>query len=117
MEIGLQVRRIYVVGSFGKGTIRGLHAHKYETKAYFVLKGAAKFVIQDSDGRIATETLSSAYPEILVIPPNHPHGWTSLAEDTLLLGLSDRTLEQTNSDDQRTDPFSVGSDVWSVKAR
>ncbi len=111
------VKRIYIVGSFSKGTIRGPHSHKTESKAYCVVSGSAKFVILDAERKVSTEVIGMRSSTLLVIPPNHPHGWVALEDGTILVGMSDRTLEESLSDDVRLDPFSVGADVWSTKPR
>ncbi|MEM2909902.1 MAG: WxcM-like domain-containing protein [Halobacteria archaeon] len=111
------VRRIYVVGNFGKGTIRGFHKHLKESKCYFVINGAAKFVVVSENGRIMSFVLSSRNPSLLVIPPGYEHGWVSLDENTTLIGLSDKTLEESLRDDYRSDPMKYGKDVWEVKPR
>lgn len=112
-----KVRRIYVVGNFGKGTIRGFHKHIYESKCYFVVSGAAKFVVIDKDGKPAAFVLSSRNPSVLVVPPGYEHGWVSLEDNTVLIGMSDKTLQESLSDDYRSDPFKYGREVWEVRPR
>lgn len=111
------VKRIYVVGNFGKGTIRGLHRHTEEWKCYFVSTGSAKFVIVDENKDVSTHVLSSKNPSILIVPPGHPHGWISLEENTILIGVSNKSLEESLKDDSRIDPLTFGREVWDVKAR
>lgn len=111
------VKRIYVVGNFGKGVIRGFHKHADEWKCYFVSSGAAKFVVIDGERNSTTFLLSSRNPSILIMPPNHFHGWVSLEEGTILVGMSNKSLEESLNDDTRTDPFSFGKELWEVKAR
>jgi len=91
--------------------------HKQETKAYFVISGSAKFVVVDGEKNSSTFTLSPHNPMVLLVPPKNYHGWISLQEDTVLLGLSDRTLEQSLEDDYRIDPMSFGNEIWSVVPR
>jgi len=112
-----EVKRIYIVGNFGKGVIRGFHKHMKEWKSYFVAKGSAKFVIVDEKKNISTCVLSLKKPSILIVPPRYFHGWVSLEDDTLLIGLSNKSLEESLKDDIRTDPFSFGKDLWKVKPR
>jgi len=111
------VKRIYVVGNFSKGVIRGFHKHKEEWKSYFVTSGSAKFVVVDENNQILTYTLSSRNPTVLIVPPGYPHGWMSLEENTTLIGMSNRSLEESLSDDIRIDPFTFGKELWEVKAR
>jgi dTDP-4-dehydrorhamnose 3,5-epimerase-like enzyme len=111
------VKRIYVVGNFSKGTIRGFHKHMEEWKCYFVVNGSAKFVLVNEDKNISTYTLSSKNPSLLIVPPKYSHGWISLEDNTLLIGLSNKSLEESLKDDFRMDPFTFGKDVWKVKPR
>jgi len=111
------VKRIYFVGNFSKGTIRGFHKHVEECKCYFVSSGSAKFVIVDENKDISTYILSSKNPTILIVPPGYFHGWISLEENTALIGISNKSLEESLKDDARIDPFTFGKEVWDVKAR
>ena len=112
-----KVARAYVVGNFAQGTIRGLHMHKLETKAYFVVNGSAKFVVVDREKKNQAYTLSERNPAVLVVPPSYYHGWISLEANTTLIGLSDRMLEQSLKDDYRADPMAFGNEVWRVVPR
>jgi len=61
--------------------------------------------------------LSSKNPTVLIIPPRYDQGWISLEENTVLIGISNKSLEESLKDDIRTDPFTYGREVWNVKAR
>lgn len=112
-----KVQRIYVVGNFAKGMIRGYHKHTEEWKCYFIASGSAKFVLVDEKKKISTYVLSSQNPSVLVVPPRYFHGWLSLTDNTLLIGLSNKSLEESVKDDIRVDPFTFGKEVWEVKPR
>lgn len=112
-----EIRRIYIVGNFAKGVIRGFHLHKEEWKAYFAANGSSKMVIVGRDGGISSYVLTSRKPSILVIPPEYAHGWISLQDETLLVGISNKTVEESAKDDYREDPFKYGKEVWDVKPR
>jgi len=111
------VKRVYVVGNFSRGTVRGFHKHLEEWKCYFVSSGAAKFIAVDDEKNVSAFLLSSKNPTILIVPPGYFHGWVSLGEDTILIGMSNKSLEQSLKDDIRTDPFTFGKEIWEVKAR
>jgi len=111
------VKRVYFVGNFSKGIIRGFHKHKEEWKSYFVSSGSAKFVVVDEDNKISVYILGSRNPAVLIVPPEHFHGWISLEENTTLIGMSNKSLEESLNDDIRTDPFTFGRELWEVKAR
>lgn len=112
-----EVKRIYVVGNFSKGVIRGFHKHIREWKCYFVANGSAKFVLVDEEKNTLTYTLSIKSPLILVVPPKYFHGWMSLEDNTLLIGFSNKSLEESLKDDIRIDPFAFGKEIWEVKPR
>jgi len=111
------VRRVYVVGNFSKGIIRGFHKHLEEWKCYFAISGSAKFVVINEGKKILTYVLCSRSPSILIVPPTYAHGWISLEDNTVLIGFSNKTLEESLRDDVRIDPFTFGRDVWEVKPR
>ena len=111
------IKRVYIVGNFRKGIVRGFHRHNEEWKAYFSAKGSVKAVVVRKDHNITCYVLTARKPSILVVPPGHPHGWVSLEEDTLLVGISNKTLEESLADDYREDPFKYGREVWEVKPR
>jgi dTDP-4-dehydrorhamnose 3,5-epimerase len=114
------IKRLYVVGNFDKGVIRGFHKHLKEMKCFFVASGAAKFVLMDDreDSKTYQETdthiLSSRNPGILVVPTGVYNGWMSLEENTILVGMSNTNFDST--DDVRVEPFTF-SDVWKVVPR
>lgn len=112
-----EVKRIYVVGNFGRGTIRGFHKHLEEWKSYFVANGAAKFVLVDESKNILTYVLGINQPYVLIVPPKYFHGWISLEDNTLLIGLSNKSLEESLDDDIRIGPFEFGKEVWEVRPR
>jgi dTDP-4-dehydrorhamnose 3,5-epimerase-like enzyme len=111
------VKRIYIVGNFSKGTIRGFHKHMDEWKCYFASTGSAKFVVADENKNISTYILSPKNPTILIVPPGYFHGWVSLEENTILIGISNKSLGETVKDDIRIDPLAFGKEVWEVEAR
>jgi dTDP-4-dehydrorhamnose 3,5-epimerase-like enzyme len=112
-----EVKRIYIVGNFNREVIRGFHKHMDEWKCYFVITGSARFILVDEDKNISTYILSSKNPSILIVPPKYFHGWKPLEDNTLLIGLSNKSLEEALKDDTRIDPFTFGKDIWKVKSR
>ena len=111
------LRRIYVVGNFSRKIIRGLHRHNEEWKGYFVVRGAAKFVVVDEQKKTTSYVLSYRKPSVLIVPPKYSHGWVSLTDHTMIIGLSNKTLEESVKDDIREDPFVLGEELWNVKSR
>jgi dTDP-4-dehydrorhamnose 3,5-epimerase-like enzyme len=116
------IKRIYVTGNFSKGIIRGYHKHSREWKGFFVPSGAAKFVLVDDRKesktykKIDTFVMSPASPSILVIPTGVYNGWMSLADNTIVMGISSDVFDRNNPDDERIPPDAYG-DVWTVKGR
>jgi dTDP-4-dehydrorhamnose 3,5-epimerase-like enzyme len=111
-----KLERLYLVGNFSKGTVRAFHMHENEWKAFFVISGSAKFVLADGENKIETYVISSKNPNLFVVPPKIWHGWMSLEENTIILGISNFTIDETKKDDFRKSPESFG-DVWTVKNR
>lgn len=114
----LPLARVYICENYAQGTIRGFHYHERETKGFFVIRGAVKFVAVNPDKPEETHVfaLSPTVPKVLVIPPGWAHGWMALKEDTLLLGMSDATLQQSLADDRRFAPQTWGN-LWEVVGR
>jgi len=101
------IKRVYIVGNFSKGVIRGMHFHKKEWKFFFVISGSAKFVISKSSKpgkETKTFILSSKKPEILIVPPTYYNGWTALEDNTILIGMSNFCLRESLKDDFRISP-------------
>ncbi len=114
---GDNIKRAYVVGNFDKNTIRGFHLHREESKWFFIVRGSAKFVtVKEKDGYIENFVLTEKRPAVLQVPPGYYNGWKALEDGTILIGMSDKTLEESKKDDYRADPFKFG-DVWKVKDR
>ena len=115
------IRRVYVVGNFSKGIIRGFHYHFKEIKMFYIVKGAAKFIAinPDNPNEKYEFVITERKPKVVVIPPKYANGWVSLADNTLLVSMSSRTIDEIreDKDDVRYDPFKWGKEIWEVKAR
>jgi len=113
------IKRVYIVENFSKNTIRGMHFHKKEWKFFTVIKGSAKFVISPTD-KITERTkvfiLSDRKPEVLIVPPNNYNGWQALEDNTILVGMSNFSLEESLNDDTRIPPDNFYS-LFRVKNR
>jgi len=117
-----KIERVYFVGNFAKGTIRGFHKHKYNWDCFFISHGSAKFVLIDDRKEEPTYkeinvfVLSEKNYSILVVPPGIWHGWMSLEDGTQLINLASEKLDKKNPDEVRIPPDSFG-DLWSIKGR
>jgi dTDP-4-dehydrorhamnose 3,5-epimerase len=110
-----EIKRVYVVGNHSKGVVRGFHKHQGEYKYYFAVSGSAKFLVAAKRGTLTSFILSPKRPAVLVVPPGLFHGWVSLDDDTVIVGMSNYTLEESEKDDVRMDPFAFGEEVWESK--
>jgi dTDP-4-dehydrorhamnose 3,5-epimerase len=114
--------QVYLVGNFGKGTIRAFHKHKLMWDYFFISHGAAKFVLADDRKNsltykeINTFILSERNPSLLVVPPEVYHGWMSLEDDTQMICIASELYNREKPDEIRIPPDSFG-DVWTVKGR
>ena len=118
-ELQESVSRVYVVGNYGKGVVRGFHYHEREIKMFYIASGAAKFVAikpdsSENDRHIFVS--SERKPGLIIIPPGYANGWVSLEDRTILIALSTATFEESVADDKRYDPYEWG-DVWTVQGR
>jgi len=115
-------KRVYICDNFQKGTIRGFHYHKYEQKIFICLKGAVKFVLlpQNMMNSVIWNPeifiLSADMNKALYIPADYANAWQSLTDNTVLLGISDKTVKESKKDDIRIDPM-IKPAYWEVKNR
>jgi len=125
-EYNFEGKRVYICDNFQKGTVRGYHYHAYEAKVFICLKGGIKFILLPDDMMIhqdpsvwepQTFVLSDAIPKALYIPANYANAWQTLTDDTIMVGVSDVTVEQSLKDDKRLDPTLYHPEYWDVKWR
>jgi len=106
-EHAFAIKRIYFTKTY-KGTIRGMHGHKKEWKAFYVTKGMIKIMtvpIEKPCSKQSTFILSDMKPQVLIIPPGYYHGYTPLTDKARVLILSNATLEESQADDYRIAPI------------
>jgi len=125
-DFNFKGKRVYVCDNFQKGTVRGYHHHKHEAKVFICLKGGIKFVLLPDDMMIKmnsnvwkpeTFTLSETIPKALYVPANYANAWQTLTDDTIMIGVSDVTVEQSMKDNIRLDPTSYHPEYWKTKWR
>ncbi|MGH9879596.1 MAG: WxcM-like domain-containing protein, partial [Nitrososphaerales archaeon] len=103
-DLPFQVKRMYTVYP-RKGIIRGLHGHKKEWKAFWVISGAAKFVvIPMNSGEQKILILDHRKPQLLIVPPEHYNGFVALDDNTVVVCLSSLSLAESTKDDYRVEP-------------
>lgn len=119
-------KRVYVCDNFQTGTVRGFHHHKHEAKIFICLKGGIKFVFLPGDMMFTTPgsnwkpemfTLSGNIPRALYVPENYANAWQTLTDDTVMIGVSNVTVEQSLEDDRRWDPMADHPEYWEVDHR
>ena len=119
-------KRVYVCDNFQKGTVRGYHYHKHEAKVFICLKGGIKFVLLPEDMMITIPapnwepeefTLSENIPKALYVPANYANAWQTLTDDTIMVGVSNVTVEQSMDDDIRQDPRLYHPEYWETEWR
>lgn len=126
LEFDFKGKRVYICDNFQKGTVRGYHYHEYEAKVFICLKGGIKFVLLPDDMiiKVPTDnwspeifTLSGTIPKALWVPANYANAWQTLTDDTIMIGISNVTVEQSMKDDKRLDPTLYHPEYWEVKWR
>lgn len=132
-DLEFEGKRIYTCSNFERGFVRAFHYHEHEAKIFICLKGAVKFVLfrgcKKTQDTVNIDpvifTITDKLQKGIYIPPNYANGWQSLTEDTVLLGLSNRTVDESRGDDIRFSPiaYAIGvpgrniRDLWKTKWR
>lgn len=118
-EFDFEGKRVYVCDNFKAGTVRGFHYHEHEAKVFICLQGGIKFglfsgdvINQYTECTLETFVLSANIPKALYIPENYANAWQTLTDDTIMLGISNVTMEQSKKDDIRLDPKEYHSKYW-----
>lgn len=99
--------RMYIVSNFDTTIIRGMHHHKREWKSFIVVGGSVLFGwIKEGEyttGEASMEyrAVSARKPAVFFVAPQTWHGWRALELNSIMLGFSNFTLEETGKDDQR----------------
>jgi len=71
------------------GVLRGLHYHRRQSDAWYVISGEAQAMLADirtpSDApAVASVTLSAEHPQVLYIPPGVAHGFLAITDVDLI---------------------------------
>lgn len=107
------VKRFYIICNHTVGFVRAWHGHKQEAKYVMAVSGAAVLAAVEIDDwqspskdlLIHRYVLSAEKPSILYIPKGFANGSKTLTENTKLLFLSTCSLEESEKDDVRYDPY------------
>jgi cupin fold WbuC family metalloprotein len=100
-DLDFVVKRMYITVN-PNSCIRGMHGHKNEWKAFYVISGSIKIITANMDtDEIKSFVLSDAKPQIFVLPPNYYHGYITLSPESRIVVVSNATLDETKKDDYR----------------
>jgi len=114
--------QVYLVGNFGRGTIRAFHKHEILWDWFYISRGSAKVVLVDDRRDSPTHeqmnvfVTSARNPSLIAVPPGVYHGWMSLEDDTHLISVASEVYNREKPDEVRISPDSFG-DVWTVRGR
>lgn len=107
-----EVRRFYTLYHPDTTTVRGWNGHRFESKRFFCIKGA--FAV----GLVAVDAFEAPSPalqatcfrlqaedaQVLCVPPGYANAIKALTPDSILLVLSDKTLEEAKDDNWKYPP-------------
>lgn len=110
-----EVERFYVIRHDSTEVVRAWHAHQYEKKWFYCIKGSftGAFVKIDNwenpSKNLIPEVfeLSENKSEVIYIPEGYANGFKANGPDSILLVLSNKTLDVAVHDSWRYD-----ADMW-----
>ena len=134
IEENFVTKRIYFCKNFKEGMVRAFHYHKHESKVIICLSGAIKVVTtaqptpvkQHIDysqepivgnfeyGPFITGFLEERDNDGIYIKEGLANGWQSLTSDAMIMVLSNKTVQESMSDDIR---YPANAYDWSIKWR
>lgn len=108
------IKRFYHIKNHKNNTIRAWHAHKYESKYFYVSSG--KFLLGSvnlENHQVEKYFLNYEDPKIVCIPKNHANGFMNLTTNSTIIVFSDKTLKESLNDDIR---YSFDKwNIWSIE--
>lgn len=115
--------QVYLVESYTRNTIRGLHRHQKMWDWFVIVAGSARFRFFDDAGNEQQVVASAKNLCRIAVPPTIYHGWQALEDNTVMVSIASepymgygRTGEK---DEERIahDHFDADKDGWSVLPR
>lgn len=105
------VKRMYVLHHPDTAVIRGWNGHQFERKWFYCMKGAFEVRLVEVDNwtapsptlTAACHHLTSAQSQLLCVPAGYANRIQALTPDSILMVLSDKTLEESAADSYRFD--------------
>lgn len=102
------IKRVYFVEPGEPGEFRGWHGHKYESKVFRCIKGSFTvnlILVEDWEApsglHFHSFELSESEGNLVIAPPGFANAITSRESGSIMMVMSDRTLEQSQDDDYR----------------
>ena len=103
------VQRVYFVEPSLESGFRGWHGHKTEGKVFLCISGRVRISTVEilnwqtptALGQVKSFELESARGDLLLIPEGYANGIEPLTENSLVLVMSNRSLEESLRDDFR----------------
>ena len=105
------VRRFYVIHQGDVSVIRGWHAHQFEKKYFYVVKGSFVFGLVRIDNwenpsidlKADTFILSDKKSEVLCVPEGYANAVKAMEPGSEFIVLSNKTLSEAANDSWRYD--------------
>ena len=105
------VKRMYVLHHPDTHVIRGWNGHQFERKWFYCMKGAFEVRLVAIDNWTAPSPtltaerhqLTSETSQLLCVPAGYANRIQALTPDSILMVLSDKTLEESAADSYRFD--------------
>lgn len=93
-DVPFQIRRIYWISNFKKGTIRGRHAHKTLTQMMLLLSGTLELSLYE--GRACQTFMMQAGDEPILIKPGKWRIMKNGSVDTVVLVLASHEYDESD---------------------
>ncbi len=105
------VKRCYIIHHPDASIIRGWHAHQYERKWFYCIKGRFSVALVKIDDwnnpspnlKAEIHNLSEKDSKLVCVPKGYGNCLKAQDDDSIMLVLSDKTLEEALSDSWRYD--------------
>ena len=104
------IKRVYYIAPLIEAGFRGWHGHKFESKTFRCVRGSfeiSSVKVQDWEtplgGTPQSWELNESEGSLLSVPEGHANGIRPLEPNSLLMVMSNKTLQESLDDDYRFD--------------
>ena len=122
------VKRAYMIQNYNNDVVRAFHGHRFEKKWLFVIQGDIQLCtlkIEDYENKdllypdyVTTQYFGSIFlNQLIEIPAGYFQGWKALTNDTIVMFLSNKTVEESKTDDIRLPWDIFGKELWNAENR